>query len=396
MLNFFAVVLGAVMSTSNGNFLYHHQVVARPGDGPIRILDRYNLGEASCNMQMFYELNRLEAGDPLLAGTKYFLPVRIYRYDGKSIRSTIGDNDYEKALRIQQYNRWLLKNQLRKRSYEQSKILWVPYHELNCAGGIPPNRTQAKPVAKSLHLPLLGKLPANVKLKSDRLQGKVFYLIAGHGGPDPGAIGRRGKTMLCEDEYAYDVTLRLYQLLRQHGAKAYMIVQDINDGIREDEILLCDHDEKTDETTIPLNQLKRLQQRTAYVNSLYAQHRKKGILDQTAISIHVDSRGVNHQQDVFFYHCPGSKSSRQLAQQMQKTFQRKYRQHRKGNTYQGHVEARNLFVLKNTVPKALFVELANIQNKSDHRRILQPSNRQALANWMLEGILQNHREVAAK
>ena len=29
-----------------------------------------------------------------------------------------------------------------------------------------------------------------------------------------------------------------------------------------------------------------------------------------------------------------------------------------------------------------------IQNKADHRRIIQASNRQALANWMLEGLVK--------
>ncbi|MBK7872679.1 MAG: N-acetylmuramoyl-L-alanine amidase [Saprospiraceae bacterium] len=78
---------------------------------------------------------------------------------------------------------------------------------------------------------------------SNKLKGKIFYLSSGHGGPDPGATTRRAGRTICEDEYAYDVALRLCRLLVSHGATAYMIVRDPNDGIRSEELLKCDQDE---------------------------------------------------------------------------------------------------------------------------------------------------------
>ena len=39
-----------------------------------------------------------------------------------------------------------------------------------------------------------------------------------------------------------------------------------------------------------------------------------------------------------------------------------------------------------TQPTTVFVELANIRNKNDHRRILRKENRQAVANWLFEGL----------
>ena len=54
--------------------------------------------------------------------------------------------------------------------------------------------------------------------------------------------------------------------------------------------------------------------------------------------------------------------------------------------YEGTVTERNLYVLRNTDPTAVFVELANIQNHRDQRRILIPSNRQFLADWLYEGM----------
>ncbi|MEM7478354.1 MAG: hypothetical protein AAF483_25510, partial [Planctomycetota bacterium] len=52
----------------------------------------------------------------------------------------------------------------------------------------------------------------------------------------------------------------------------------------------------------------------------------------------------------------------------------------------GHLDKRSLYILMNTLPPATLIELANIKNKSDHRRILLSENRQALANWIFEGL----------
>ncbi len=369
------------LSFSNDNFLYHHQVSAKPGDGPIRFLARYQLDGQKSNQLEFYRLNNLSETDPLINGKKYFLPVHIYRYDGKSIRSTIGDSDYDKALQIQRYNEWLYTTGRRRTSYLISKILWVPFHLLA------KHRT-IRHEQEVFHMPVLGEKHSKVHKRSDLLKGNIYYLISGHGGPDPGAIGKRNGHHLCEDEYAYDVVLRLYRGLWEQGAEAYLIVQDQADGIRDEQILMCDKDERVAGEKLPLNQLKRLQQRVRHVNDLYIKHRKSGAKQQTCISVHIDSRGVNHRQDVFFYHTPGSKSSKKLAESMKSTFQKKYKKHRSGGHYSGTVVGRRLFVLRNTYPTAVYVELANIQNQSDHRRILQASNRQALANWMLEGILR--------
>lgn len=38
--------------------------------------------------------------------------------------------------------------------------------------------------------PLFGKELASYKVTSSELKGACFYLVSGHGGPDPGAIGR--------------------------------------------------------------------------------------------------------------------------------------------------------------------------------------------------------------
>ena len=44
-------------------------------------------------------------------------------------------------------------------------------------------------------------------------------------------------------------------------------------------------------------------------------------------------------------------------------------------------------MLRETLTPSVYVELANIRNKFDQQRVILESNRQALADWLLEGIL---------
>ena len=61
---------------------------------------------------------------------------------------------------------------------------------------------------------------------------------------------------------------------------------------------------------------------------------------------------------------------------------------RSGNAYQGTVSCRNLYMLRVPNPTTIYVELANIKNEADRKRILPATNRQALANWLYEGLVK--------
>ena len=117
--------------------------------------------------------------------------------------------------------------------------------------------------------PLFGKSLAKGKVESGKLKGACIYVVSGHGGPDPGAIGKIGKTELHEDEYAYDVALRLARCLMQEGAEVHIIIQDAKDGIRDGQYLSNSKRETCMGKTIPLNQVARLQQRCDAINALY-------------------------------------------------------------------------------------------------------------------------------
>jgi N-acetylmuramoyl-L-alanine amidase len=310
----------------------HKEVVAESGEGIYRLLTRNGLS-ISDNLEAFIELNReiLGKDNALIAGYKYKLPGTDTGGSSNSVRKS--------------------------------------------------------PEVKRFEI-FKGKY-ADVEIKDADLKGAVYYLMSGHGGPDPGTIGKYGGNNLCEDEYAYDITLRLARNLIQHGATVYMITIDPDDGIRDQSYLPDDKDEVCyPDLAIPVNQLKRLQQRTDAVNKLYYQHKSAF---QRMIAIHIDSRHQGVDTDVFFYHDKRSKTGGKAAGILMDTFQKKYDEHQPGRGYAGSVSTRNLYVVKNTYPVALFVELGNINHTRDQLRFIRGTNRQAIANWLLEGLMEDFK-----
>lgn len=240
--------------------------------------------------------------------------------------------------------------------------------------------------AEGISYDIFGEKYAEVTGKSERLEGTVYYLISGHGGPDPGAMTQYGGKSISEDEYAYDVTLRLARELLSHGAQVYVIVRDPDDGIRDEQILEMDKDELVlPDQTIPLNQKDRLEQRVDAVNKLYLKHKGK---HQRLVVTHVDSRSKGQNIDVFFYYHEKSSNGKKLAESIHDTFKKKYKKYQPNRSYSGTFEDRsNLYLVRKTLPAMTFIEIGNIRNKKDQQRILDYDNRQALAKWISEGVI---------
>lgn len=443
LFGIFAVVLTQTPLTAES----YVSVKIKNGDGLYSLFRRYNLPANHCNISQFKQINRLKDVNKLLLDRTYRLPVLLLPFNGKSVSTSVPGVDKSTVARIINYNKTAYNNKLRKLPYNQSKLVWIPYHELNCASGSAskPSSTTARatlavstersastikpsssPVVKTVNskpevikeketevagtapaftsgaeaaaggkasfrtktVPLFGADFKEIRIESDALKNKVYYLVSGHGGPDPGTMYQGQNMTLCEDEYAYDVTLRLARKLMEQGATVHMIVQDPNDGIRNNMCLAMDKDEKCI-TGYPLvlNQRLRLTQTTDAVNDLYRMHRKQGISDkdQVAIHIHVDSQHKDMRKDVYFYYQEDNTHSMEIARKIQKTLDNKY-QDLAGRNYNGTVSTRNLFVMRNTIPSTIFMELGNIQNTQDHKRLLISSNRQALAEWIYDGI----------
>lgn len=235
---------------------------------------------------------------------------------------------------------------------------------------------------------LFGEKYKDVIVTSNELKGAVYYLVSGHGGPDPGAIAKYGNYTLCEDEYAYDVTLRLARNLTEHGAAVYMITRDRNDGIRDEPFLKPDKDEICyPNIKIPLNQVLRLRQRKDAINKLYFQHKNDF---QRMIEIHIDSRSSDENIDVFFYYDERSKTGYNTAKTLLNTFDQKYEEKQPGRGYHGSISIRNLFMVNSTYPPAVYIELGNINHARDQKRFIVTDNRQAVANWLRDGLIKDY------
>ena len=337
------------------------EVVAKEGDGIYTILRKNGLDPA-IHFKQFLELNKGSIGkdSSLYIGKTYYLPQNITQTPPSGTGEAISGSAPKSEI----------KTDNKKETQQEVKV-------------------EAKGSPAIIEYPLFGKNYSRVEIKDQQLKGAVYYLISGHGGPDPGAIGKYGPYNLGEDEYAYDVTIRLARRLMEHGATVYMIIQDPDDGIRDSNILELDRDELCyPNLPIPYSQKDRLRQRTQAVNNLYLQH--KGAY-QRMLSIHVDSRSKGENIDVFFYHHENSPSGKKLAESIHQTITSKYNRHQPNRDYFGNVSHRSsLYVVKYSHPPAVFIELGNIRNDRDQRRFVLPDNRQALANWITEGILSDY------
>jgi N-acetylmuramoyl-L-alanine amidase len=323
--------------------------------------------------------NNLTGSSVLTKGTKYKMPIRIYPFSGDNIRSSLGIDNYNTAKSIEKYNTTLEETGIKKTDPKKGNEIWVSISFLK------EKKKEFEPYITKYTI--LGKKYEKVEVTDNKLKGELFYLISGHGGPDPGANCNKDGNLLCEDEYAYDIVLRLARNLISHGAQVYVIVVDENDGIRESMYLKHDHDEVTyDEKPIPLNQVKRLKQRTDLINKLYKKH--EGKYKQKLIELHIDSRSEDKKIDLFFYHFPGSEAGKKIADKMLETVKEKYNTHQKERGYTGVVKERDLYSLRETLPLCIYIEVGNITNEFDQRRILIPNNRQALANWLAEGLMK--------
>ena len=236
--------------------------------------------------------------------------------------------------------------------------------------------------------PLFGKALFSYPISSQELTGACFYLVSGHGGPDPGAIGTYLDHKLHEDEYAYDIVLRLGRELKMRGAKVHFIIQDKKDGIRNAKILKNSKNETCMGKPIPLDQVARLKQRSQKIDELYKKDKSNY---KRAVFVHVDSRSQGKQTDVYFYHAPGSKQGKRLADRMRNTMAAKYKKHQPGRGFRGTVSERNLYVLRNTKPAGVYLELGNIRNSRDQQRLVLENNRQALARWIAEAIVADYK-----
>jgi len=411
----------------------HLKYIAKSGDGITIVLNKFFIPSSQDYIAKFKELNskKFDKEGGMFKGMSYILPIKIFNYDGKSLASSLKSLSEEEITKIELYNKKVFSGGLKSHSFKKDKKIWVPFFISSNNLNIPDTEVKKTENGKTSKLekaekkektpklplsdkkkqdkllkkeknsqnkfdsfksgkntyPIFGKKLAKVSIKSSVLKGHVFYIDPGHGGPDPGAIGHRNGHELHEDEYAYDVSLRLVRFLIEKGAKVYVIVIDNNDGIRDDEYLKPGYKEYYyGGDSISVNQKERLTKRVEIINRLYKENRKAK--SQTSVTIHLDSRVTKERIDIFFYFKEGSTEGEKLSQTLYSTIKEKYEKVQPGRGYQGNVSSRSLLLLRELKPTATYIELGNIQNKNDQFRFIQKENRQVIAKWLCEGLIK--------
>lgn len=333
-------------------------VVAGQGDGIYKLL-RENGYDAKNYYHKFLDLNKdkIQQEDQLILGETYFLPKM--EIDSLPERTIVIDTLQATTGKV-----------------ESVSIV---------------DSVKEVPKAPVAVAPAKMELRIADTIKGTALKGAVYYLIAGHGGPDPGATSYVDGVLISEDEYAYDITLRLAKCIEEQSGKVYMIIDDPDDGIRDDRILKIDYDEYYyPDFGISRDKNQRLLERAEAVNKLYYQN--KSVNYQRVVEIHIDSRASDQSIDAFFYFCPGSEKGKMLAENMYNVFKQKYAKYQPNRGYFGSVSVRNLLVMRSVIPPEAFIEVGNIQNERDRKRLLNASNRQALANWLAEALKNDYNQ----
>lgn len=238
---------------------------------------------------------------------------------------------------------------------------------------------------------IFGEKYKDIVIESDYLKDACFYIVSGHGGPDPGATTRIDGRELHEDEYNYDFSLRLARNLMKQGATVYVIIQDEFDGIRDQRLLTDTNFETALGDPIPRSQVDRLRQRVDKVNELYK--RDENLFNYVrAIELHIDSRSPNEQIDLFFYYADNPQS-RLTSYTLRNEIMAEYKKHQPGRGFIGNVSHRDLYVLRHFAPPSVMLEIGNFQNTLDRERILNPNNRQAIANWLTNAFVKDYERV---
>nr|WP_246209010.1 LysM peptidoglycan-binding domain-containing protein [Entomospira entomophilus] len=221
---------------------------------------------------------------------------------------------------------------------------------------------------------------ASLPRLSNTLNGYRIVLDPGHGGYDPGALGSvtiDGKRYyLVEDEYVYDIALRLYAILVQHGAEVEMTILAPNHTIRDNSKLESFVNQKNEvyndpqEMQRPVGGRWGLRKRLEITQRfLKNQSSKKSIF----MSLHADSGDV---KGLVLTGSDSSVASRNLAKTVIQEFGR-------GKILEGDY----LVLLSNPAYASVLVEVRTM-SEEEASYLLDPKQRQMDAQSLANAILK--------
>ncbi len=228
------------------------------------------------------------------------------------------------------------------------------------------------------------------------LKGWRIIIDPGHGGHDPGAIvsntdGEDRPIHVVEDEYVYDIALRLYKKLRYQGAQVELTVISPNHLIRENlrATMTFVHEQNEVYNDATINQKKsqvvRPMLANIYQRVRIANHFFKGARQNRTlfISLHADNSPNRPKGPLVIYLDYRGKvdtRSRAFAKVMQKAIDEP--------GLSAQIQGRNLAVLQNNQAHAeILIEIRNVHDKGEAWALRFHKQRDQDAERVFKGVM---------